>query len=173
MHWQPLPALCCYWLLLSHKSGRMIKQLLKGRFLGHPVHPMLVHFPTALFVASPLFDMLVMMIPETRLETASFWCMGLGLTAGIAAGVFGTIDLAKLASGDTVFSTALWHGLIQASALMGMGVIFGLRLLRYPEVAATSSETIATGILVLVMLAGNYMGGELVFRHGVGVDEKS
>ncbi len=151
----------------------MLKQLLNGRFLGHPIHPMLVHFPTALFTAALVFDVVAMTVPEVQLDGASFWCTGLGLAVGIAAGAFGALDLAKLESGNAAFSTALWHGMIQATVLMGMGVIFGLRLMRYPEVAASSGEIITNGVLVLLMLAGNYLGGELVYRHEIGVNDGS
>lgn len=149
----------------------MIRQLFKGRFLGHPVHPMLVHFPTALFMAALGFDLYSMTAPDVPLDAASFWCTGMGLAAGVLAAVFGAVDLAKLESGNAAFSTALWHGMIQGTVLMGMGVIFGLRLMRYPEVMASTGEIIAAGLVVLLMLAGNYLGGELVFRHRVGVEK--
>ena len=35
-----------------------LKGLLQGKWLGHPLHPALVHLPTALWPAALLFDLL-------------------------------------------------------------------------------------------------------------------
>ena len=36
----------------------LFKALLQGKWLGHPLHPALVHLPTGLFPAALLFDVI-------------------------------------------------------------------------------------------------------------------
>ena len=150
----------------------MIKQLLKGRLFGHPIHAMLVHFPTALFTASFIFDVLGLYTKDLRFAFASFYCMATGLIFGVAAGIFGFIDYLKLVnSSEQVFSKASWHGGLQFCMLSGFGVLFGIRFQSYPDfILPGFLEMIISGTLIVLLLFGNYLGGDLVVRHGVGVD---
>lgn len=36
----------------------LLKDFLQGKWLGHPLHPLLVHLPTALWPAALVFDIL-------------------------------------------------------------------------------------------------------------------
>ncbi len=57
------------------------------------IHPLVVHFPIALWLTSTLFDVLAWRRPEPLYRQMAFWLVGLGL-AGAAAGiVFGWTDL--------------------------------------------------------------------------------
>jgi len=149
---------------------RFLHNLVKGRFLGHPIHPMLVHFPTALFTVSVLFDLIGTGFSEQSFFTASFYCIGAGLAGGVLAGVFGLIDYVRLAGNDRLFQKASLHALLQVSALMVFGVIFGLRYTSASDIHVPEpTELAVSGVAVLLMLAGNYQGGNLVFVEGVGV----
>ncbi len=150
----------------------MLQDFLKGRFLGHPVHPMLVHFPTALFSAGFLFDIAGILLEESSLFTASFYVLVLGLAFGLLAGVFGMIDYVSLGSRPELFETASWHAGIQFVVLAAFGVVAGFKFQAYPDVASPSVlELTAMGGTLAAMLIGNYLGGELVFTYKVGIDE--
>lgn len=151
----------------------MIKQLLKGRLFGHPIHPMLVHFPTALFATSLLFDVLGLYMNDLRFAFGAFYCIAIGLIFGVIAGIFGVIDYLKLVnSSEQIFAKASWHGGLQFCVLSGFGVLFGIRFQNYPDfILPGSPEILISGALIVVMLSGNYLGGDLVVRHGVGVDK--
>ena len=56
-----------------------IKDVVQGKPLGHPSHPMFVHFPTALFPTSLLFDALSWAIDQPELVTAAFYNIAVGL----------------------------------------------------------------------------------------------
>lgn len=148
----------------------MIKELFEGRLFGHPVHPMLVHFPTALFTISFLFDVLGLYMDDIRFIFASFYCIAIGLFFGIIAGIFGIIDYLKLVkSGEQVFKKASWHGGIQFCMMSGFGVLLGVRFQSYPEFTLPGLiEVAVSGALIVLMFVGNYLGGDLVIRHGVG-----
>lgn len=150
----------------------MFRDLIRGRFLGHPVHVMLVHFPTALFLLSFAFDVWGMITGDPGLCRASLYSMCLGLLGGVAAAGFGVADYVKLTGRESVFRKASWHAGIQTCVLMVFGVMAGIRLQDYPEPAEPGlTQLIVTGVTVLAMLTGNYLGGDLVFRDGVGVGD--
>lgn len=149
----------------------MFKELLEGRLLGHPVHPMLVHFPTALFTSGFLFDITGLLLDEPRLYAASFYGILLGLAGGVTAGLFGLIDLVKLGDRPKAFRTAGWHAGIQFVVLMVFGAIAGIKYQAYPAVEGPGMLQLSVmGTTLAAMLAGNYLGGELVFTHRVGMD---
>lgn len=150
----------------------MLRSLKKGRLFGHPVHPMLVHFPTALFSTGFLFDLGGIMLNEPQLFSASFYIILPGLAVGLLAGLFGLIDYIKLGSKPDQFRIASWHGGIQFIVLMIFGVLAGLKFQAYPGIKAPGIwQLIVMGVTVGIMLVGNYLGGELVFRYKVGIDE--
>lgn len=149
-----------------------MKQLLKGRLFGHPVHPMLVHFPTALFSAGFLFDAAGILLEDPMLFPASLYTILLGLFFGLSAGLFGMIDYAKLTGKPGVFRKASWHAGIQVSVLLIFGAVAGIKLQEYPEITAPSLLLVMVeGVILGLMLFGNYLGGDLVFTHRIGIDE--
>lgn len=150
----------------------MFNKLAEGRLFGHPVHPMLVHFPTALFTASFLFDTGGMVLNEPYLFPASLYSILMGLFFGLFAGLFGLIDYIRLADRPEVFRKASWHAGLQVLVLMAFGVIAGLKMQTYPElVEPPLLQVIVAGIALAVMLTGNFLGGDLVFTHRIGIDE--
>lgn len=150
----------------------MWRQLLKGRFFGHPIHPMLVHFPTALFTTGFIFDLGGIFLEESRLFVASFYVITLGVFLGIAASLFGLVDYIKLGARPGLFETASWHAGIQFTVLTVFGVVAGFKFQDYSDIAApTALEVSLMSGALAAMLIGNYLGGELVFTYKVGIDE--
>lgn len=150
----------------------MWKNIIKGRFLGHPIHPMLVHFPTALFTAGFLFDLAGLWLDESRFFAASFYVIVLGLAFGLAAGIFGMIDYMKLGDRPEAFRTASRHAGIQLAVLTTFGIVAGLKYRLYPDLACPDMvELTVMGAALVMMFVGNYYGGELVFTHKMGMDE--
>lgn len=57
--------------------------------------------------------------------------------------------------------------------LVIFGVIAGLKLQAYPDMSSPSAVELGImGSAVIVMLIGNYLGGELVITHRIGIDEE-
>ena len=69
-----------------------LKAVLQGKPLGHPSHPMFVHFPTALFPTSLLFDLLSWLIAEPALVKAAFYDIAVALVVGMLAVLTGFVD---------------------------------------------------------------------------------
>src|SRR5215472_11773345 len=65
------------------------------RFLGHPAHPMLVHFPVACWSLGTACDVITVSgFPRAWPEAALF--LGIGLTMALPAALAGFIDFIRL-----------------------------------------------------------------------------
>ncbi|QDU90044.1 hypothetical protein Pla175_34430 [Pirellulimonas nuda] len=135
--------------------------------LGHRVHPMLVGLPIGLLVGSVVFDVALMATDEPRWADVSFWTLGLGIVSGLIAAPFGTIDRLGIPSGAPAKHIGLWHGV---AAVLSVALFAASWTLRYqsPPTPTTLALGLSAAAVVLLAIAG-WLGGELVFRHGVGV----
>ena len=77
-----------------------IKDILQGKPLGHPSHPMVVHFPTALFPTSFLFDLLSWGIAEPVLVKVAFYNIAVGLLGSLLAILTGLVDYFGMVPGS-------------------------------------------------------------------------
>src|SRR5439155_26419180 len=60
---------------------------------GHPIHPMLIPFPIAFFVATFLCDLAFWQTGNAMWATASLWLIGAGLVMAALAAAAGLIDV--------------------------------------------------------------------------------
>lgn len=138
------------------------------RFLGHPVHQMLVVFPAGLLLTAFLVDAWYLVWPNAELARLNHWLLPLGLAAGAAAAPFGFLDWRRLPHPSRARRVGAFHGLGNALALL----LFLASWLMREEGAATPwtalLASLAAGGLMLITA---WLGGELVSRLGVGVYE--
>ncbi len=147
-----------------------IKDILQGKPLGHPSHPMVVHFPTALFPTSLLFDLLSWGITEPALVKAAFYNIAVGLLVSLLAILTGFVDYFGMVPGSRKHRVTTWHMLINLPMISLFAFSLGLR---YLEMDATRTplyilELSFIGLTLLIV--GNYFGSELVYRMGMRVN---
>ena len=149
----------------------MLKELLAGRLFGHPLHPILVHFPAALFPTSLLFDLLSLIAGEPTFVKVAFYTMVVGEVAAGAAAIAGAIDyFTKLVPGTAAFRVGTLHALLNVGVLLLYGFNLGLRLGPALEVSRTPVRPLLLSVAgVAALTASNYLGGRLVYHYGVGV----
>ena len=136
------------------------------RILGHPVHPILVAFPIALFSLGTVCDLVALIADLPALAQAGRLCLIVGLASAVLALVTGVVDFLPLASSSPAMATAVRHGVLAFSATSSFGMAL---VLRGPgPIPATLALAIEVVSLVLIGAAG-WFGGHLVFHHGVGV----
>jgi uncharacterized membrane protein len=132
---------------------------------------MLVPLPIGLFTAALVFDVLRVATDRPGWGTVSFWCIAAGLVGGLLAALPGLIDytglrgparriatyhLAMNLTLVALFAVNLWLRTASGQAVAGPGM--GLRL--------------ALSIVgVALMFVSGWLGGEMVYRHRVGVEE--
>ncbi len=147
-----------------------IKNVLQGKPLGHPSHPMFVHFPTALFATSLLFDVLSWALNEPELVKAAFYNIAVGLFGALLAMLTGFVDYFGMVSGSRKHRVATWHMLTNLFLVAIFAISLGLRTLDI-DAARTPLYVMALSIIGMPLLAvGNYFGAELVYRMGMRVN---
>ena len=141
-----------------------------ARIGGHPIHPMIVPFPIVCFVGAFVTDVMYNSNSEAGWATASGWLLGVGLVMAAFAAVAGLVDFL----GDErirKLGTAVKHMLANVTAVVLEAVNFVLRM-GNPDFIPSAGMYLS-GVVVLILLYSGWMGGELVFRHGVGVADRS
>ena len=141
-----------------------------AQIAGHPIHPMLIPFPVAFFVATFACDLVFWRTGLPIWATAAAWLLGAGLVMAALAAVAGLIDFfgdqrirdlndARLHAGGNVlavliqlynFYTRYAHGV---DAVLPTGIILSL-------------------VVVLILLFTGWKGWEMVYRHHVGVADE-
>ena len=139
------------------------------KLAGHPVHPMLIVFPLGLLSTAVIFDILYLVTNATRWTETAYYMVGAGVIGGALAAVPGWIDWAAIPSGTRAKRVGLLHGVGNVVVL----ALFALSwVLRRPNPSAPPTQAIVSGLVGLVIVAfTGWLGGELVDRLGVGVDD--
>ena len=135
---------------------------------GHPIHPMLIPFPIVCFVGTLLTDIVYSRNLNDGWATASHWLLGIGLGMAALAAVAGLTDYL----GDDRLrgmGTALKHMIANVAVVVLEAVNLALRLGNNEFIPSTG--IFLSGVAVLLLLYSGWQGGNLVFRHGVGVDD--
>jgi uncharacterized membrane protein len=142
----------------------------KAKLFGHPIHQMLIVFPLGLLATALFFDIIALfMNRHDGLFTASFYMIAAGIISGLLAAVFGLIDFLAIPSGTRAKRVGLLHGVGNVIVV----VLFAASwFLRRPAPMDPTTFAIALGAVGagLATFTG-WLGGELVDRLGVGVDE--
>lgn len=136
---------------------------------GHPIHPMLVPFPIVCFILTLVADIVFINNHDPGWATASRWLLGIGIVmAALAAGA----GLTDFMGDDRIrsMSDALQHMLANVTAVVLEIVNFVLRLNSDDSIASVGIYL--SVIVVLILLFSGWKGGELVFRHGIGVVDR-
>jgi uncharacterized membrane protein len=141
----------------------------KAKLLGHPVHPMLIVFPLGLLATAVIFDVIDFVRGIASLAVASYWMIAAGVISGLLAAVFGLIDWFAIPAGTRAKRIGLWH----AAANVIVMILFALSwTLRAPAPANPPVAAVALSVVAAVFaLTAAWLGGELVDRLGVGVDD--
>lgn len=138
-----------------------------ARIGGHPIHPMIVPFPIAFFVAAFATDLVFISNGEAGWATASMWLLGAGLASAALAAMAGLIDFFGEPRVRGLFDA--WAHLIgNLTAVVLEAVNLFLRYAGGSDVV-DSTGAILSGVAVLLLLYTGWKGGELVYRHRVGV----
>ncbi len=140
---------------------------------GHPIHPMLVPLPIGLWVFSLVSDLIFMWTGNPVWETVAFYTLAGGIVGAVLAAVVGLIDLLGI-DDKQVFRTGLLHAVCTATSLVIFAASFYLRTADGSHTVGANSKIpfVLSLIGVIVLSVAGWLGGELVFRYGAGVNAK-
>ena len=135
---------------------------------GHPIHPMLIPFPITCLVGAFVTDLIFLNTGDRGFATASHWLIGFGIGTALVAAAAGLIDY----MGDDRIrrlGVALQHMLANVTAVVISIINFAIRLDDPGDIA--SLGVILSGVVVLILLYSGWLGGHMVYRHRVAVQE--
>ena len=148
----------------------MLKDLLEGKPLRHPIHPMLVHFPIGFLVLSFLLDLVSLAFPEVPgLLRGSFYAMLLGIITALLAAVPGFVDYSDIRRDHPGKATATRHMILNLMVV----AIYGINL--WIRSSALSDSKISLPPLLLsiagigLLSISGYLGGRLIYDEGIAV----
>jgi uncharacterized membrane protein len=142
----------------------------KTKVLGHPLHPQMVNFPLGLFTWAVVFDLVYVLTKDRRFAAVAYWNIVGGLLGGGGAAVVGFWDWLHIPPKTRAKRIGLAHG-------AGNLVVVSVFLLSFAE-RQSQKHHVPNSVAILAGLGGvalltatAWLGGELVDRLGVGVDE--
>ena len=140
------------------------------KLLGHPIHPMLIVFPLGLLATAVIFDILYVATANDDLATVSYYALIAGIVGGLLAAVFGLLDWTKIPKDTRARRIGAVHG-------VGNVIVTGLFALSLasrwgdPTYLPSLLPMVLGLIGGLIALFTAWLGGELVYRLRVAVDE--
>jgi uncharacterized membrane protein len=141
----------------------------RAKVLGHPIHPMLIVFPLGLLATAVIFDVIALVSGHTRWAEVAFLLIGAGSIGGLLAAVPGTLDWLAIPRGTRARRIGLMHGI---GNVVVVALFILSWLLRRDEPAQPPTGAVVAGIVGIgIAMVTGWLGGELVNRLGVGVDD--
>lgn len=136
---------------------------------GHPIHPMLIPFPIAFLTGALVTDLVFWVTEVAFWARMSLWLLVAGLIMGGVAASVGMIDFFTIERARS--HTAGWLHLGSNAAALVLALVNVL--VRWDDPAATVLPTgiILSVVTAVVLSVGGWYGGELSYRHKIGVIE--
>lgn len=139
------------------------------KLAGHPAHPMVIAFPLGLLATAVVFDVIFLVSDNPTWTQAAFYMIGAGVITGLVAAIPGTIDWLAIPRGTRAKRIGLIHGVGNVTVVL----LFALSwFIRRENPAAPPTGAVVAGLLGAgIAIVTGWLGGELVNRLGVGVDD--
>ena len=141
----------------------------KAKVLGHPVHQMLIVFPLGLLAMAVIFDLLTIGLSQGYWSEIAYWMIAAGVITGLLAAPFGFIDWLAIPAATRAK---------RIGALHGVGNVIVVLLYASSWLARSNSPSQPDILAYVLSFAGGglalitgWLGGELVDRLSVGVDD--
>lgn len=142
------------------------------KLFGHPIHIMLIHFPSALLPMDFVCSLLANYSSNSSFTDAAFFAQAGGVMLGIVAIITGAFDLIGVAEDKPLaLKKALIHGGINGTVILAYSVLAFRGYKNFPDLVPDGSILlIVKACLVTFMMAGNYFGGSLILKYRVGAE---
>jgi uncharacterized membrane protein len=142
------------------------------RLWGHPIHPMLVHFPVAFWtVAAAAYIAEAAGMGETAAAIAKFSNVT-GLIAAVFTMAAGLLELRAIDSQSEAMRVATWHMMAMAAAWVCflLALVLPISAQAAPRHSTAELAGVASaGVGFLLMIVGGWLGGRLVYEFRIGV----
>ncbi len=140
------------------------------KILGHPIHPMLIVLPLGLLIMAVVFDILQLITGNTAFSVVAYWNIVAGVITGLLAAVFGFLDWLAIPANTRAKSIGAFHGGGNVIVVLLFAISWWMR----SDNPDYTPDTLAFILSLLGIGLGGltaWLGGELVYRLGMGVDD--
>src|SRR5207253_2670995 len=142
---------------------KSLLDFLKGKWLGHPLHPILAHVPMAMWPGALIFDLLSQFqIGGNAMVRLSFYAIAFGLAAALLAAPTGLVDWSGIKKEKPAWKIGLYHLTFNLIVTVLFAVNLYLRWPSFREATEVNPEPLllsALGTLILIVSA--YLGGRM------------
>ena len=142
----------------------------RAKVMGHAVHPLLIVFPLGLLSTAVIFDIIYLINGRQSFALAAAYAMAAGIIGGLVAAVFGLIDWFGIERGTRAARIGTLHGVGNVVVVALFVVSWLLRVNGDQWQPSVLALIFSFAGLALAAVTG-WLGGELVERLGIGVDE--
>jgi uncharacterized membrane protein len=141
----------------------------RAKLFGHPIHQMLVVFPFGLLATAVGFDLVALFTGQGYWAELAYWLIAVGVVTGLLAAPFGFIDWLGIPSGTRAKRIGAIHGIGNVIVVLLFAGSWLMRrdLPTAPDQLARALSLVAGGMALVT----GWLGGELVDRLSVGVDD--
>ena len=137
---------------------------------GHPVHPMLVVVPIGMFVWALVGDIVFLTTGNLFWYDLSLWTGIAAVATALPAAIPGFVDYFSLPLGGRVEAKATIHMALNLSIVALYTVAAWLMWDRGATTGAALASIVALhGVGAAMLLVSGWLGGELAYRHRIGV----
>lgn len=133
----------------------------------HPIHPMLVPFPIAFFTLALVMDIAYWQSSNLTWKHFAEWLLLAGIVMGVLAAIAGAVDF--LSRREIRAQSPAWPHAIGNSIVLILAIINSFIHARDGWTGVVPWGLTLSAITVLLLLVTGWLGGALVYRHGVGV----
>jgi nitrite reductase/ring-hydroxylating ferredoxin subunit/uncharacterized membrane protein len=144
-------------------TGQRVKDALHGKWLGHPLHPVITDIPIGAWTTALVFDIIDKINGQEDYGSAADAAITVGLVGAVGSAVSGVTDWSE--TNGRARKIGIAHGLLNLSATMLYATSLVMRRSGKPR-----------GRLGLALLgfatscAAAYLGGHLVYGEQIGVN---
>ena len=139
-----------------------------GMFPPWELHPATVHFPIAFLLGAVALDLFAWWRGRTDLARVVTWLIAAGVVSGLVAVATGLLAFFTVrAHTQLAHGQMYWHLGLNAAAL---GLFAAIVYVRQRVDGLSASVRIAGIVSAALIAGGGFLGGQIVYRGGAGVD---
>ena len=137
------------------------------------LHAMMVHFPIALLLVGFLSEIIVLITKRKLFGQSAFYLLLLGTLGTIASYIAGNAAGEGIEQGalgkainlhEQAATIAIWLSILTTAIYLLM-VVF-----KYEKIWIKAVSVILFAGLIVAIASAGYLGGQLVYKHGAGVE---
>jgi nitrite reductase/ring-hydroxylating ferredoxin subunit/uncharacterized membrane protein len=146
------------------EPGHALKTFVHGTWLGHPLHPLITDVPIGAWTLAVVFDIIYLFQRTSGWSSAADVTILVGFLAALGAAVTGYTDWNETVDRERRVGVA--HGLLNTLVI----VIYLVSLIIRATGGSRGLAIVLAFIGYALVVSAAYLGGELVFSIGTGVN---